>query len=257
MTAAPSGRQIAEIPLSIVCDGLRLAAGASVPENPRGVVVLLHGIPSSAPPDPGDEGYPGLARAFAEAGWAAAWVEMRGVRASQGHFSIEGWVRDACATVHAARTLEGVGGLPLALVGSSAGGCVAVEATKRGAPVDALALLAAPAAWVSFAGDPQAAVRRITEESGMSLSEETLADPTSWAGEFETVVTEAAIVDIRVPTLVVHGTDDDVVPVDHAQRIAERARNAELRIIEGGAHQLRRDERAVALVFEWLDKTLR
>lgn len=256
MTTAGEG-DVDRVPLSVVCDGLRLAGGAYVPERPRGIVVLLHGIPSVAPPDPDDAGYPGLALRFARAGWAAAWIEMRGVRASQGHFSIEGWVRDARAAVDAARALAGAGGLRLALVGSSAGGCVAVEATKRGAPVDALALLAAPAAWVSFAGDPQAAVRRITEESGMSLSEATLHDPTSWAGEFETVVTEASVVDIRVPMLVVHGTDDEVVPVDHAQRIAERARNAQVRIIEGAAHQLRREERAIELVLEWLDVTIR
>ncbi|MDQ4142331.1 MAG: lysophospholipase [Actinomycetota bacterium] len=243
--------------LSIVCDGLRLAGGAYVPEDPRGIVVLLHGIPSSAPPEPGDEGYPGLARRFAERGWAAAWAEMRGVRKSQGHFSIEGWVRDARAIVDAARTLEGAQGLRLALVGSSAGGAVSVEAVKRGAPVHALALLAAPAAWVSFARDPAAAVRRITEEAGMPLSEETLADPRAWAAEFETVVTEASIVDVKVPTLVVHGTADDVVPVDHAGRIAERARNAQLEIIEGAAHQLRRDDRAVTIVMEWLERTIR
>ena len=240
--------------LSVVCDGLRLAGGAYVPDDPRGVVVLLHGIPSSAPPDPDDEGYPGLARRFAAHGWAAAWAEMRGVRASQGHFSIEGWVRDARAIVDAARALEGAQGLPLALVGSSAGGCVSVEAVKRGAPVDALVLLAAPAAWVSFAGDPAGAVRRITEEAGMPLSEATLADPTAWAAEFETVVTEASIVDVKIPTLIVHGTADDVVPVDHATRISDRARRGELVIIEGAAHQLRRDERAVTTVLEWLDR---
>ena len=248
---------VEERSLSIVCDGLRLAGGACVPERPRGIVVLLHGIPSALPPDPDDEGYPGLARRLSNEGWAAAWAEMRGVRASQGFFSIEGWVRDARAIVDAARALRGTESVRLALIGSSAGGAVAVEATKRGAPVDALALLAAPAAWVSFADDPPGAVRRITEEAGMPLSEETLADPIAWAGEFDTVVTESSIVDIKVPLLVVHGTADDVVPVDHATRIADRARKAELKIIEGAAHQLRRDENAVEIVLDWLDRTIR
>jgi uncharacterized protein len=243
--------------LSIVCDGLRLAGAAYVPESPRGIVVLLHGIPSVAPVDPDDAGYPGLAERFAEAGWAAAWADMRGVRDSQGFFSIEGWVRDARSIVDAARALEGLSGLRLALIGSSAGGCVAVEATKRGAPVDALALLAAPAAWVSFADDPLGAVKRISEEAGMPLAEDVLADPTTWAGEFDTVVTESAVNDVRVPVLVVHGTADDVVPVDHATRIADRARNAELKIVDGALHQLRRDERALETVFDWLDRTIR
>ena len=227
-----------------------------MPVDPSGIVVLLHGIPSSAPADADDLGYPGLARRFAKEGWAAAWADMRGVRGSQGFFSIEGWVRDARAIVDAARALEGVARLPLALVGSSAGGCVSVEAVKRGARVDALVTLAAPAAWVSFAVDPTAAVHRITVEAGMPLSEEMLDDPSRWAGEFDAVVTERSVVDVRVPLLVVHGTDDDVVPVDHAARIADRARNADLRIIEGAGHQLRRDERAVETVLEWLGRML-
>lgn len=91
----------------------------------------------------------------------------------------------------------------------------------------------------------------------MPLSEETLGDPTSWASEFETVVAEKSVIDIKVPLLVVHGTADEVVPVNHANRIADRARKAELKIIEGAEHQLRRDERAVATVLDWLDRAIR
>jgi alpha-beta hydrolase superfamily lysophospholipase len=248
---------IEERKLGIVVDGLRLPGGAFVPSTPRGAVVLLHGIPSTAPPEPDDEGYPGLARRLAEKGWTGAWVNMRGAKGSPGYFSIEGWVRDAQAAVNATRALDGQAGRPIALVGSSAGGSVATEVVKRGAPVDALGLLAAPATWVSFANDPAAAVRRITDDSGMPLSEEVLADPAVWAGEFETVVTEEAIVRVRVPVLIVHGDADDVVPVDHASRIAERARNPELVVLDEGLHQLRRDERAVAALEDWLERTLK
>ncbi len=218
---------------------------------------MLHGIPSTAPPDPDDSGYPGLARRLAEKGWAGAWANMRGAKGSPGYFSIEGWVRDARAAVDAARTIDDLAGLPLALVGSSAGGAVATEAVERGAPADALGLLAAPATWVSFAADPAAAVRRITEEAGMSLTEEILADPALWAGEFEAVVTEEAIVHVRVPVLIVHGSADDVVPVDHAHTLAEQAPRADVVIIEGGAHQLRRDERVIAALEEWLERVFR
>jgi alpha-beta hydrolase superfamily lysophospholipase len=246
-----------ETALAVSSDGIRLAGGVCAAPDAKGAVVLLHGIPSAAPPDPGDEGYPGLARRFAEHGWFAAWVEMRGVRKSEGFFSIEGWVADARAIVDEVRGRGAAARGPLAIVGSSAGGAVAVEAVKRGATVDALALLAAPAAWMSFADDAQAAVTRVTGEAGLSLSEVTLDDPAPWAAEFEGVVPESAIGSVEVPVLVVHGTDDDVVPVDHAQRIARRAPRAELRVIEGAVHQLRRDERAVQIVLDWLDRTLR
>ncbi|HEV2757899.1 MAG TPA: alpha/beta fold hydrolase [Actinomycetota bacterium] len=241
-------------PLDVLSDGLRLDAGIEVPEDPRGVAVLLHGIPSVAPPDPADEGYPGLARRFAERGWAAAWGDMRSVRRSPGYFSIEGWVADAGAIVAAARAAAPVDG-PVVLVGSSAGGAVSTEAVRRGAPVDAVVLLAAPAAWLSFAADPASGVVRVTSDAGMQLAPETLEDPALWAEEFERVTTEISIAEVSVPVLIVHGTADDVVPVDHATRIASAAPGARLEVIEGAGHQLRRDDRAVELVLAWLDET--
>jgi pimeloyl-ACP methyl ester carboxylesterase len=132
---------------------------------------------------------------------------------------------------------------------------VSAEAVRRGAPVDALVLLAAPAEWLSFADDPAAGVFRVQAGAGMDLSPETLADPAPWAAEFEGVTTEISITGVPVPVLVVHGTADDVVPVDHAPRIAGAARGAQLEIVEGAGHQLRRDERVVALVLRWLDST--
>ncbi len=243
------------LPLS--CDGLRLSCGSAVPEEPRGVVVLLHGIPSGSPPDPTDVGYPGLARDFADRGWAAVWADMRAVRESEGFFSIEGWVRDAESAVAAAYSLPVAAELPLALIGSSAGGAVATEAVRRGAPVDALALLAAPASWVSFADDPALGVQRITQDAGMALAPEVIEDPVAWALEFEGVTTETSIGDVDIPILIVHGSADDVVPVDHAERIAAKAPQSEVHIIEEGTHQLRRDPRAMQVVLDWLDRTLK
>ena len=238
--------------LSFLCDGNRLIGGAIVPDDPKGLAVLLHGIPSVSPPDPDDTGYPGFGRELAERGWAAAWVDMRGARTSKGYFSIAGWVRDARSALDAARTLDGVGGAPVVLVGSSAGGAVAAQAARDGAPVDGLALLAAPASWVSFAGDAQDAVDRITRDAGMPLDPEVLDDPTTWAEEFTAISSEKAVIGLTMPILVVHGTADDVVPYHHAERIAERASNAELAVIEGAGHQLRRDERAREILFDWL-----
>ncbi|MGH2693555.1 MAG: alpha/beta hydrolase family protein [Actinomycetota bacterium] len=247
---------ISERALAVVCDGLRLPGGAYVPADPKAAIALLHGIPSIAPPDPNDDGYPGLARRFAERGWAASWADMRGARGAPGFFSIEGWVRDARAIIDATRSIEGAAGLPLAVLGSSAGGAVAVEAAARGAPLDALVLLAAPSAWVTFAGDAGAGMRRITEEAGMPLAAEVLDDATEWAAEFDSVVAERAISKVKAPVLIVHGTADDVVPIGHAHRLAEAARTADLRLVEGAPHQLRRHPGVLELVADWLEKAI-
>jgi alpha-beta hydrolase superfamily lysophospholipase len=246
----------ASIRLPVVCDGLRLSAGACVPEEPRSLVVLLHGIPSVDPPDPDDEGYPGLAQRLAAEGWAAAWADMRAVRESPGFFSIEGWVRDARAVVDAARSLDGLGDVPVALVGSSAGGAVSAEVVRRGAPVNALAMLAAPATWITFAGDPAAGVRRVIDQAGMKLAPGVEEDPTAWAAEFDQVSAEDTIAHVKIPILIMHGSADDVVPADHAYRLANKAPKADLRIIEGAHHQLRRIPEAIDVLDAWLRQVL-
>lgn len=242
-------------PLTVVCDGLRLAGGAYVPRSPKGTIVLLHGMPSAVQPGPDELSYAQLAERLARDGWAAVWGDLRSVRGSPGYFSIEGWVRDARALVERARRLEGAAGLPLGLVGTSAGGAVAAEAVRRGAPVDALVLLAAPAAWVSFAPDARSGAQQVID-SGMALSSEVLQDPSGWAKEFEAVTTERSIEHVRVPTLIVHGTADDVVPVDHAMRIAERAGDAQVEIIEAAGHNLRHDPVVMDMVQTWLEQNL-
>ena len=245
-----------ETALSVTSDGIELACSFVLGERPRGVVVLLHGLPSINPPDPDDRGYQGFATDMAEAGWLAVWADMRAVRRSPGFFSMEGWVRDAQAVVERARGLDIADGLPLALVGSSAGGAVSAEVVRRGAPVDALALLGAPAAWLLFTQDPLEGLRRITEEAGMAVAPEVSEDPTSWASEFDSVNTRSSIEHVTVPTLILHGTADDVVPVRHAQLIAEAAPAAESVILDGAGHILRRDAEARRVLQEWLSKVL-
>jgi fermentation-respiration switch protein FrsA (DUF1100 family) len=57
------------------------------------------------------------------------------------------------------------------------------------------------------------------------------------------------------PLLVVHGTDDELVPVSEARAIADAAgRGAELRLVHSAGHRLRHDPRAVALLLGWLER---
>lgn len=242
--------------LNIVCDGNRLEGEVVIPEDPRGLVLLLHGLPSAEHSrHPDDDGYAGMARRFATRGFAAAWLDMRG-KEGKGFFSIEGWVRDGRAALDAARAIDGLAALPVAFVGASAGGAVAIEMARRGAAVKAVVLLAAPAVWVTVGKDARAAAARIEEMTGMPLGPDVEANPTEWHAEFGRMPIERTIAQVRTPILVVHSDDDDIVPVTHADRIEAAAPNAQKRILAGQGHQLRRSAEAENIVLSWLDRQL-
>lgn len=60
-----------------------------------------------------------------------------------------------------------------------------------------------------------------------------------------------------IPTLLIHGTNDDVIPVDHSYSFVERNKHMDitLRAIEGGNHSLSNvlDE-ITAMIFSWTEK---
>ena len=43
--------------------------------------------------------------------------------------------------------------------------------------------------------------------------------------------------DINVPTLLIHGDKDALIPLEYSQEVAHRIPNAELVIIKGGGHE--------------------
>ncbi len=47
-----------------------------------------------------------------------------------------------------------------------------------------------------------------------------------------------ALASVRVPTLVIHGTDDPLVPMEAGKEIAGAIQGAELMVIEGMGHDL-------------------
>ena len=44
--------------------------------------------------------------------------------------------------------------------------------------------------------------------------------------------------DIQIPTLVIHGTEDAILPYDHGEALAEGIPNAELMTLEGVGHEI-------------------
>jgi putative redox protein len=56
------------------------------------------------------------------------------------------------------------------------------------------------------------------------------------------------------PLLVMHGEEDESVPVADSRDLARAHGTAELRIVPGAGHRLRHDPRAIAVLLGWLDR---
>jgi uncharacterized protein len=236
-------------------DGLALEGRAIIPDDPPMLLVLCHGIPGSKRRDPGDEGYEGFARTLAAHGYGAFWFDFRGVRGSPGEFSVGGWMRDLEGALDALDGDAEIGGIPRALVGSSAGGAVAIAVAARRGDVGAVATLAAPASF-TFGGlvtDPRRLLQ-IFRNTGIVHDPAYPPDLDAWWGEFTEFAAEDMIGKIAPrPVLLVHGDSDDVVGYPHAERLFIAAGEPkELVRIPHGEHQLRKDPRALDALSDWL-----
>ncbi len=217
-------------------------------------VVLAHGYPSdvnaaavasSALPELAD-------RIAAEMGWTAMSLAFRGCGVSEGSFSLCGWLRDllaAVAQLDADRTVSGVW-----LAGFGTGGALSICAAAQHPGVRGVAALGAPADFDDWATHP----RRLLEharEVGMIREATYPSDFDAWSRELRQIraVEEAPKLSPR-PMLVVHGSDDDLVPVFDARVLVDAHGDGELRIVSGAGHRLRHDPRAVAVLLGWLDR---
>ncbi len=252
----------------IVCDGNRIATRLARP--PAGtrlkrpgstrlpVVVLMPGFPrGTGGAALAGNTYPQLAdRVAAQSGWAALTLHYRGTGPSPGSFTIDGWLTDVAAVIDALRARNDISGVWLA--GFRLGGSLAVVAAARDVEVRGLATFGAPASlhsWVPDARRFAEYCRRVGvlgDDAGLD-ADETVEE---WGRSIAELDIEgaAALVNPR-PWMLVHGSHDDVVNVEHARRLANASKGAaELRILEHGAHRLRHDPRAIAMLMGWLDR---
>jgi len=226
------------------------------------LAILCHGIPSGAAPVPGDTGYEALARRCVEGGAAACFFNFRGTGLSEGDFSLGGWSLDLDAVLDAAQSargaFEGCGRGNIALMGFSGGGAISIICAARRRGLAGVASLSSPAAFSLLLtregmGDFIAHSRAIGiirdpsyPPSQDQYYEEMLAyNPVDYVGRVA-----------PTPLLVIHGDEDDTVPVEEAYRLYEAANEPkELYIVAWGGHKLRLNPEAMDKAVSWtLDK---
>ena len=242
---------------SFLSGGLNLARYLVQPSGKTGslpAMVLCHGFPSGGIDARHSAGtFPELCdRVANEMGWTAMTFTFRGCATSEGDFSMQGWVDDLRAAIDHLEDEVSPDGVWL--VGANTGGALALCVAADDPRVRGCALLSARADFDDWASQP----RRFFEYAREIGAIRTPGFPSSfdeWSRELRRFrPIDAAKRFAPRPLLVMHGDDDESVPVADSRMLAAAHGSAELRIIEGAGHRLRHDPRAIAVLLGWLDR---
>ena len=226
------------------------AGGAS----PWGDVVLCHELPRE--PDRGtdaDSGYPPLAdRLSQECACRVVVPMLRGTSGSSGDFTASGWLEDLAAVADHETGPDG----HRWLIGFGLGGAVALRAAVQDPRVRGVASIAGPADLTAWVANREKVLDRC-RRSGVVSTPGFPADVDAWAEDIVALAPLDAAAHLGGrPLLVIHGSDDDEVPVAAARAIADAATEgpADLRIVPAAGHWLRADPRVVATLVGWIER---
>ncbi|MEZ5343046.1 MAG: hypothetical protein R2706_16860 [Acidimicrobiales bacterium] len=223
-------------------------------DDPPGLV-LLHGFPSRAiTADHIGKDLPELGERMAsEMQWAVLSIRFRGCGSSTGDFSLRGWAEDASVAI--TYLCDELKTDRVWVAGFGTGGAIGLSAAAADRRVAGAAMAGSPADFDDWASKPERLLSH-AHEVGAIKTPTFPTDLPAWKNELKRYRAAAAaeqLSDRRL--LVLHGSDDAVVPQLDARIVADAHGAADLRIIPGAGHQLRYDPRALAILLGWLERT--
>ncbi len=240
--------------MTIIDDGIRLSAVLERPnQHPSPLVIFIHGFTSSK-----DRPHNIAAcEAMRDAGCATLRMDMYGHGESGGEFrkhTLYKWISNIMAAVDWAGGQDFV--TDIYLSGHSQGGLAA--ALAAGMELDRVKglILRAPAFMIprcaregSMLGrnfDPVHIPDEISVIKGLTLEG-------NYIRVAQTIHAEEAMDRFAGPVLILHGDQDDTVPVQDSVDAARRYRNCRLEIIEGETHHFdRHPDQMKEITREWL-----
>jgi len=239
-------------------EGIKLAGQLYLPgegnRTPYPTVCICHGIPARVP-DPSDRGYPLLAERVCREGFAAFIFNFRGCGASGGNLDLLGWTRDLRVAIDYLWALPEVDRSHLLLLGFSGGAAVSIYVAAQDKRVSAIVTCACPAEFTFLTqADASQSLIEHFRSIGIIRDKDFPHSIEEWLSGFRLISPIKYVAQIAPrPLLLVHGSEDEVVKVTQAHKLYDRAGEPkQIIIIDGAGHRLRLDERAVAIVIDWL-----
>lgn len=219
-------------------DGIRLHAKLDFPKEEKEkypLVIIIHGFTGHME----ERHLVETAKAINEVGYATLRAEMYGHGKSDGKFcdhTLFKWINNALAVIDYAKSLDFVS--DLYLCGHSQGGLLTmlVGAMERDlfkaiipmSPAISIPEGARSGALLGGPFDPE----KIPDE--LSMGDRSLKG--NYIRVAQTIDVEKAIDRYDGPVLIIHGDEDEAIPVSYAYDAAKRYKNAKLVIIPGDTH---------------------
>ena len=242
-------------------DGHQLAGCLARPEQIAhgGVpgLVICHGFPGQPREhlDTGVSYYELAERVATDVGWISLAFTYRGCGESESNFSLAGWVADILNAVHHLDSFEDVTSVYVA--GFGTGGALAIVAAAADELIRGVAAVSPPADFDDWKDDPDGLIG-YARTVGVISDPDFPSDVDAWRRELSEIKpVEAAGQMADRPLLLLHGADDEVIPVFDTRVLADAHGAADLRLISGAGHRLRFDPRAVAVFIGWLTRVQR
>lgn len=219
--------------------------------QPWPLAILCHGLPA-AQATTTEHGYLALADQIVAAGFAALVFNFEGCGLSGGRLDLNAWRQDLNLIISAAAACNQIDPRQIHLIGFSAGGAVAAAVLQHSpAAIKSLLLVASPANLAEILPSEPEKLWRHFAAIGC-VPPDLPSDLKDWYAGFA-FDTTAALAGRSCPLGLIHGTADETVPAAHAERLfAAAAEPRQLKMLAGGSHRLRLDERATKLILEWL-----
>jgi dipeptidyl aminopeptidase/acylaminoacyl peptidase len=242
--------------IRLKANGLELVGELHVPSEDRvhPALCICHGIPAT-PPDPTDRGYAQLAQRFCHAGFTTLIFNFRGTGRSEGNLDILGWSQDLGAAIDFLYNLKQIDKARFCLLGFSGGAAVSVYTAAQDSRVSAVVTCACPADFDSLSQKetPLETIQRF-RQIGAIRDKDFPPSIEDWQKGFETITPINWIDKISPrPLLLVHGDADELIPLEHAHKLYNKAKEPkELKIIPGAKHRMRLEKTAMDFVLDWL-----